>query len=182
MKTIHTVPLSLTLLLAAGHAARADEHQALIEQARSAAPALVSADATVMYRGEVLAEGTNGWTCLPETLPDDNAPMCNDDVWMELMSAMQAGEDYEVERLGVSYMLQGDAGVSNSNPAHPAGADAPDFIKEGAHLMLAVPREMLQGITDDPHAGGPYVMWKDTPYAHIMVPLEDENRSDPPER
>jgi hypothetical protein len=46
--------------------------------------------------------------------------------------------------------------------------------------MIAVPRAMLEGITDDPHGGGPYVMWKDTPYAHIMVPLEDANRSAPP--
>lgn len=169
----------LPLAIATGQASWADQHAALIEQARSAAPALVSADATVVYRGEVIAQGTNGWTCLPETLPDDNAPMCNDAVWMEMMSAMQAGEEYTVNKLGISYMLQGDAGVSNSDPAHPAGADAPDFIKEGAHLMIAVPRAMLEGITDDPHAGGPYVMWKDTPYAHIMVPLEDENRSQP---
>jgi hypothetical protein len=158
----------------------ADEHAALIAQARSAAPDLVSAEATVMYRGEVLVEGTNGWVCMPETLPDDDAPMCNDAVWMGLMQAMGAGEEYVVERIGISYMLQGDAGVSNSNPAHPDGASAPDFIKECAHLMIAVPRAMLDGITDDPHAGGPYVMWGDTPYAHIMVPLEDENRSAPP--
>lgn len=156
-----------------------DPNEALIAQARSAAPALISAEATVVYRGEVLAEGTNDWICLPETLPDDNAPMCNDAVWMELMAAMGAGEPYTVKKLGVSYMLAGDAGVSNSNPAHPDGANAPDFIKEGAHLMIALPRPLLEGITDDPHAGGPYVMWKDTPYAHIMVPLEDENRSAP---
>jgi len=58
------------------------------------------------------------------------------------------------------------------NPEH---AYAKDFIKEGPHLMIIVPREMLQGITDDPHAGGPYVMWKDTPYAHIMVPIGERN-------
>jgi hypothetical protein len=37
--------------------------------------------------------------------------------------------------------------------------------------MIVVPREMLEGITDEPSTGGPYVMWKDTPYAHIMVPV-----------
>ena len=26
--------------------------------------------------------------------------------------------------------------------------------------------------TLDPENGGPYVMWKGTPYAHIMVPTE----------
>lgn len=158
--------------------AHPDERDALIAQAKSAAPDLISADATVMYRGEVLARGANGWTCLPETLPDDNAPMCNDAVWMQIMQAMGEGKDYTVEKVGFSYMLAGDAGVSNSDPA--AGADAPDFIKEGAHLMIAVPRALLEGIPDDPWAGGPYIMWKDTPYAHIMVPLEDENRSGRP--
>lgn len=172
----------IVLAFLAAQSGWADNHAALIGKARSAAPALVSADATVAYRGEVLAPGTNGWTCLPETLPDDNAPMCNDAVWMELMTALMAGQDYKIEKLGISYMLQGDAGVSNSNPAHPAGSDAPDFIKEGAHLMLAVPPALLEGITDDPHAGGPYLMWKGTPYAHIMVPLEDENRSKPPSK
>ena len=168
------------LALLATTTVHANDNAALIALARSAAPDLVSADATVAFRGEVLVQGTNGWVCLPETLPDDGAPMCNDAVWMELMGAMGAGEPYTVKRLGISYMLAGDAGVSNSNPAHPDGANAPDFIKEGAHLMLAVPRALLEGLTDDPHAGGPYVMWKDTPYAHIMVPLEDENRSPPP--
>lgn len=170
----------MALLTVAAAPSWADNHEALIALARSAAPDLVSADATVVFRGEVLAEGNNGWICLPETLPDDGAPMCNDNVWMELMGAMGAGQPYEVKKMGISYMLAGDAGVSNSNPAHPDGANAPDFIKEGAHLMIALPRELLEGITDDPHAGGPYVMWKDTPYAHIMVPLEDENRTPPP--
>lgn len=174
------VCIVLALILAPK--ALSDQHTALIEKARSAAPGLVSADATVVYRGKVLAKGTNDWTCMPETLPDDNAPMCNDAVWMELMMAMSAGKGYTVEKLGISYMLQGDAGVSNSDPGHPEGGNAPDAIKEGAHLMIAVPRALLEGVTDDPHAGGPYVMWKDTPYAHIMVPLEDENRSSPAPR
>ncbi len=163
---------ALTLACASGQAVAADEAE-LIALARSAAPAMVSAEATVMFRGKILAEGSNGWTCLPETLPDDGAPMCNDAVWMAMMQAMGNNADFTPEGMGISYMLQGDAGVSNSHPMHPMGKDAPDFIKEGAHLMLILPKEMLKGITDDPHQGGPYVMWGDTPYAHIMIPIED---------
>jgi hypothetical protein len=38
--------------------------------------------------------------------------------------------------------------------------------------MIIVPdTNMLQGISDDPNNGGPYVMWKGTTYAHIMVPV-----------
>ena len=161
------------LLLAGVSTVQAGDKSDLIALARSAGPAMISADATVMFRGEVLAKGSNGWTCLPETLPDDGAPMCNDAVWMEMMQAMGSGADYTPTGVGFSYMLQGDAGVSNSHPMHPMGKDAPDFIKEGAHLMMILPKDMLKGITNDPHVGGPYVMWGDTPYAHIMVPIED---------
>lgn len=163
---------ALALAITAHHVA-AEDKAALIALARSAAPAMISADATVMYRGDVLVKGSNNWTCLPETLPDDGAPMCNDATWMQMMEAMANEAGFEATGVGISYMLQGDAGVSNSHPMHPMGKDAPDFIKEGAHLMIILPRNLLEGITDDPHAGGPYVMWGDTPYAHIMVPLED---------
>lgn len=175
MKIIRTTAklAACTVLAGFTQGVIAADTEALIALARSAAPAMVSADATVMYRGQVIAEGSNGWVCMPETLPDDGAPMCNDGVWMKMMQAMGAGQPFETEEIGISYMLQGDAGVSNSDPMHPMGKNAPDFIKEGAHLMVIVPRAMLEGITDDPHAGGPYVMWGDTPYAHIMIPIED---------
>jgi hypothetical protein len=29
-------------------------------------------------------------------------------------------------------------------------------------------------MSTDPWNGGPYVMWKGTPYAHIMVPVDAE--------
>jgi hypothetical protein len=35
---------------------------------------------------------------------------------------------------------------------------------------------MLEGIPTDPSGGGPYVMWGDTPYAHIMVPVALEGK------
>jgi hypothetical protein len=44
-----------------------------------------------------------------------------------------------------------------------------DWVKEGAHLMILVPdRAMLEGLSTDP-SDPVYVMWKDMPYAHIMV-------------
>lgn len=151
-----------------------DEMDAKIAHARSAAPAAISAEATVVVDGEVVAEGSNGWTCLPDTMPGDGAPMCNDAVWMELLGAVGAQEPFETDRIGVSYMLQGEpegSGVSNSTPYHPDHANAEDYVETGPHLMIVVPKGMLEGISDDPSAGGPYVMWKDTPYAHLMVPL-----------
>ncbi len=153
----------------------AEDNQALIEQARSAAPSMVSADATVMYQGKVLAEGSNGWTCMPETLPGDNSPICNDAVWMKMLTAVGSKGPFETNQMGFSYMLGGDGGVSNSDPYHSDPMNAEDFIKEGPHLMVIAPKAMIDGMTTDPHAGGPYVMWKDTPYAHIMIPVGERD-------
>jgi hypothetical protein len=97
--------------------------------------------------------------------------MCNDGQWMAMMKAVGSKAPFQPKGLGFSYMLRGDAGVSNSTPYHEDTANAPDFILEGPHIMLIVPKELLSGITDDPHAGGPYVMWRDTPYAHLMIPV-----------
>lgn len=166
--------LIVTGLILSPVVAHAEDNQALIERAQSAAPAEISGDATVLYRGEVLKEGSNGWVCLPEVMPDDMSPLCNDAVWMEMMQAVGSQAPYEATQLGFSYMLAGDGepgGVSNSDPYHPDRLNAEDFIKEGPHLMIIAPKALLEGMSDDPHAGGPYVMWKDTPYAHIMLPL-----------
>ena len=160
--------------------ALADDHlEARIAQARSAAPDAISAEATIMDSdGTILVEGSNGWTCLPDTFAGDNAPMCNDEVWMKMLAAFGQKADFTAERVGISYMLQGEppgSGVSNSDPYHPDRANAHDYVETGPHLMIVVPRELLQGITDDPSGGGPYVMWGDTPYAHVMVPITDRD-------
>ena len=168
----------------AGTAVPAESAQQKITRAMSAAPASISAEATIMDSdGTILRQGSNGWTCLPDTMPGDRSPMCNDAEWMELLQALGSKAEFAADRIGVSYMLQGEApgaGVSNSNPFHAHHTEAEDYVESGPHLMILVPPEMLKGVNRDPATGGPFVMWGDTPYAHIMVPLEDENRSAPP--
>ena len=92
------------------------------------------------------------------------------------MMAVGSKAEFKTDGVGISYMLQGDigAGVSNSTPYHPDPKSADDYTETGPHLMIIVPRELMEGITQDPKSGGPYVMWGDTPYAHIMVPLEEK--------
>jgi len=163
------------LILCASNALAAESAEAKIARAMSAAPAAVSGEATIMDSdGTVLKEGSNGWTCLPDTQPGDHAPMCNDAVWMHMMHAMMNGQEYTVDTVGISFMLQGEPdghGVSNSNPAHPDPQSADDYVETGPHLMILVPKALLKDIPNDPKVGGPYVMWGDTPYAHIMVPV-----------
>lgn len=152
-----------------------DDLAGKIAHARAAAPGFVSQEATVMVDGKVVAQGSNGWTCMPDTMPGDGAAMCSDGMWMKMMQALSQKKNFTADGVGISYMLLGDpgAGVSNSDPYHPDPKSAADYVETGPHLMIIVPRELLKGITRDPKVGGPYVMWGDTPYAHIMVPVAE---------
>jgi len=170
------VAASAAILLLTLVPAGASEESAEVKIARamSAAPPAISAAATILDNGgTVLREGSNGWTCLPNTMPGDKAPICNDALWMKMLQALGNQAEFEADGIGISYMLQGDigAGVSNSTPFHPDHRNADDYTEMGPHLMIIVPKAMLEGIPDDPSSGGPHVMWGNTPYAHIMVPV-----------
>ena len=167
--------LIITSLLSVNFAVLAESSETKINRAMAAAPQSISQQATIVDSdGKVLQKGTNDWTCMPDTMPGDKAPMCNDALWMEMMSAVGSKTDFKANGIGISYMLTGDigAGVSNATPYHPDHKNADDYTETGPHLMIIVPKEMLKGITQDPQSGGPYVMWGDTPYAHIMVPIK----------
>lgn len=146
-----------------------------IQRAMAAAPQSVSKQATIVDSGgEVLRKGNNSWVCMPDTMPGDKAPMCNDALWMKMMGAVATKANFKATGIGISYMLKGDigSGVSNATPYHPDHKNSEDYTETGPHLMIIVPKDMLKGITRDPKSGGPYVMWGDTPYAHIMVPIQ----------
>ena len=168
--------LFLTTLFTAtfAFAAPADESkQAKIARAMRAAPASVSQNATIVDTdGTVLRSGSNGWRCYPGVVPGDEHPMCNDEVWMSLMQALSTKADFRTDRVGISYMLEGDANVNNADPFDTKPDPGEVWVQEGPHLMIIVPdAKALAGLPDDPDSGGPYIMWKGTPYAHVMVPL-----------
>lgn len=146
-----------------------------IARAESAAPASISAEATIVdVDGTVLREGSNGWTCLPGVplIPGDDHPMCNDATWTAWLAATAAGEEFSAETVGYSYMLQGDAMVHNHDPSATEPDDSGHWVQEGPHLMLLLPSSVsLEGMNDDPYTAGPYVMWGGTPLRHIMVPV-----------
>lgn len=175
--TISKSVLTLALVVAGiGTGVADNEVDKLIAHARGAAPVAIGAAATVVINGEVVAEGSNGWTCLPEVMPGDGAAVCIDAVWGEMMAALGAKAPFTTTGIGISYMLLGEpagSGVSNSDPYHEDPVNADDYVETGPHLMIIVPKESLEGLTTDPSSGGPYVMWKDTDYAHIMIPVDN---------
>lgn len=171
----HSLPCVLGLALAAGITpVQAADNQALLEDALSAAPPTLRDKVTVMdWQQNVLQQGSSNYTCFP-TPPSltGKAPMCMDGPWMMWADAWTNKKPFQAKSIGISYMLGGDGGASNTDPFVEGKTDDNQWIVEGPHLMIIVPDPaMLDSLPSDPYEGGPYVMWKGTPYAHIMVPV-----------
>ena len=154
--------------------------EAPISSAMSAAPASISGEARVLdWSMNELRAGTNQWTCLPDR-PDTpgNDPWCVTDAWLNFLSAYVNHEEPSYTEIGFAYMLQGDTPVSNSDPyaTEPTGPE--DWVTNlGPHLMILFPdKTLLENISTDHLNGGPWVMWPETPYAHVMIPLESRGQ------
>ena len=165
--------LAGAMLFASFQGCAQDDSAALKADALTAAWSGMVKDATVVdWEGNVLQEGSNGYTCLPTpAMLSGTAPMCMDSEWMKWADAWANKKEYAAETLGISYMLSGDEGASNIDPYAEGPTDDNEWIEEGAHLMVLAPAALLETYPTDPHNGGPYVMWKGTPYAHLMVPI-----------
>jgi len=166
-------------LIFAGHhessEASAYSKQEIMEIAMSAAPSNISSKAKIIdSTGKVLRSGSNGWTCMPGTPPNENVnPMCVDKAWQKWLEAYMNEKPYnsEEESFGMSYMLVGDIPVDNDDPFNTDKSKG-NWVAEGPHLMVLLPESLMENLPTDPYAGGPYVMWKGSDYVHVMVPLE----------
>lgn len=147
-----------------------------IKSAESAGPSSVSKHATIMdWNKKVLRKGTNGWTCLPDN-PDTKGsdPWCVNEPWLGFLDALKAKKNPTYTQVGVAYMLAGDTPVSNTDPYATAPKPGDDWVDGlGGHVMILVPNvQALKNISTNSKNGGPWVMWPDTPYAHLMVPID----------
>lgn len=163
--------LTATILMTAAFPVGAAGPDAVqqIEMALKAAPPAIAETATVVdHEGNVLREGSGEWTCM--AIPE---AMCLDAVWLKWAEAWTKKEPFTTDRIGLAYMLDGDAiGASNIDPYAETPTADNQWVIEGPHVMLIVPDPaQLEGLPDTPVAEGPYVMWKGTPYAHIMMPV-----------
>lgn len=150
--------------------------QDIIANAQRAGPASISDDATIMnWNLEVVREGTNGWTCLPDradTEGDD--PWCVNEPWLEFLKAYVSQTEPTYSSIGIAYMLVGDSPVSNSDPYATTPTTPDDWVTDlKGHLMVLVPDpSALEGVSTDHRNGGHWVMWPGTPYAHLMIPVD----------
>ena len=158
----------------------------------TAAPEFIAGGATVYDGpgGNLLREGTNGWTCLPANPrgmsdPENGwvdaheaMPACGDAEFFKWVTAYFAGTEpgVEMEKDGYAWMLHGDMGEDNTKPMVMNKEDAAEghWIESGPHLMR-MPKDpaSLEGMTTDFNSGDPYVMFAGSPYAHVMYPVGD---------
>jgi hypothetical protein len=144
-----------------------------IAKVSTAAPAGVVKGATIVRMQpngsmQVLQQGSNGFTCMLVG-PD---PMCAD------ANAMKWAQAYlshatPPDVVGFIYMLAGDSGASNTDPYAKAATPGNHWVQSGPHVMIvgAAVKGMGYPMADDANASGPYVMWPNTPYAHLMIPV-----------
>lgn len=154
--------------------------QAAILSAMSAAPASVSAHATIVAMEangtmRTLRAGTNGFTCMPDDPSSPGPdPMCADQPAMVWLRAWLAHKPPEPGKVGFMYMLAGGSDASNTDPYATKPADG-RWVATGPHVMVvggdpafyaAYPTAPL------PDTKSPYVMWAGTPYQHLMAPVQ----------
>lgn len=184
MKTPYILPLVGCLTFAVTPSAISDVTQdknTKIRSALSAAPPSITNHATIadwpsQEGGEMLTirQGTNGWTCLPDVpSTPDNDPMCLDEPWLAWADAWMNKKPLKNTRMGFGYMLQNNGPDSNTDPYAKGPTSDNEWMMHGVpHLMILVPDEnMLQGLPTNHSKGGPWVMWRNTPYVHIMAPM-----------
>jgi hypothetical protein len=161
----------------------AQSDAAVIAKATSAAPPDIGRNAAVMGAGadgkmKELRAGTNGWMCMLDLAGDS---MCLDKEWQAWGDAwMNKKEPPKPTTVGVAYMLKGDKGASNTDPYATKPTADNQWVVSGPHIMI-LPTDVSQ-LDAYPTAwtkGGPWVMWKGTPYAHIMVPTTSMAKSAP---
>ena len=142
-------------------------------QALSAAPKAVAKDAGVVRmeadgKMKTLRESKNGFTCM--IVATDK--MCNDANSMEFFGAMMKGET-PTDKVGISYMLAGDEGASNTDPKATKKTADNHWVVTGPHIMVTGTASKSLGYpeTADADPTKPYMMWAGTPYEHAMIPV-----------
>ena len=146
---------------------------AYMAKATAAAPKSIAKDAGVARfdkdgKMSTLRESKNGFTCMVI----DAVGMCADANSMAFFDAMMNKKD-PPDKIGLTYMLSGDNGASNTDPTAEKKTADNHWVVTGPHVMIVGPGAKSLGLTEaaDPDPTKPYMMWAGTPYEHAMIPV-----------
>lgn len=155
--------------------------QQLIRSAMSAAPHKVAAGATLVAMEadgsmRTLRAGNNGFTCMPDN-PATPGPdsMCMDANALAWAHAWIGHTTPPAGKVGFMYMLEGGTDASNTDPYAAKPAPGNHWVKTGPHVMIVGADPAFYALYPrdaDPDTSVPYVMWPDTPYQHLMIPVK----------
>ena len=146
----------------------------------AAGAAKVGAGATIMTMDDkgamrTLRAGTNGFTCMPDNPatpgPD---PMCMDKNAMEWVHAYLSHQPPPPGKVGFMYMLAGGTDASNTDPYAQKPEPNNNWVETGPHVMIVGAKGLLDAYprSAKPDTSVAYVMWPDTPYEHLMIPVK----------
>lgn len=153
---------------------------AAIASAESAAPAAVAKDAEIVTfdaQGNMrtIRKGANGYTCMPDS-PDSPGPdpMCVDKGGMAWTMAFVSHKDPPKGVLGFGYMLVTGSDPDNMDPFATKPPSGRQWVATGPDVMLLNVGDLVKDYptAEQPDTSKPYVMYPNTPYAHIMVPVK----------
>ena len=142
-------------------------------KALSAAPKGVAKDAGVARfdkdgKMQTLRESKNGFTCAVMA----GNTMCADANSMAFFDAYMKHAN-PPDKLGLTYMLGGDKGASNTDPYAAKKAADNHWVVTGPHIMIVGPGSKSLGLSESADADPtkPSMMWAGTPYEHAMIPI-----------
>src|SRR6516225_2109604 len=154
-----------------------------IANALSAGPASITEHAAVIDRptnpndgmsnGRVLRQGTNGWTCMPD-VPGrpQHDPMCADETMMKWLMATLTGKKPDIDRVGLSYMLMGEARQGQGATPAKDPSQVKEWFYVGPHVMVVLPdsaKDALRGVNQDLSNNEPYISLLSS--AEVATPL-----------
>ena len=150
--------------------------------ALSGAPAHIAKEAGVMIYGAdgkltEVRKTTNGFVCIPTItnlpIPD---PMCMDAASYQWINDMMSGSPKPSNTVpGIAYMARGGSHYEKDGKV-VMGAEGAKVVKEPPHWMIMWPFDPAASkLPKAPNPSGVYIMFEDSPYAHLMI-YQDPNK------
>ncbi len=150
--------------------------------ALSAAPARVAKEAGVMIYGAdgkltEVKKSANGFICIPTVLnlPDPD-PMCMDAAGHQWLTDITNDAPKPSNTVpGIVYMARGGSHFEKNGKVVMSGEGA-KVVKEPPHWMVMWPFDTAATqLPTVPNSSGVYIMFQDSPYAHLMI-YQDPNK------
>src|SRR6187549_3651225 len=93
---------------------------------------------------------------------------------MEWVEAWLSKKEPPKNKVGFMYMLAGGTDASNTDPYAQKPEANNNWVETGPHVMIVGAKGLLDAYPRNatPDTSVPYVMWPDTPYEHLMIPVD----------